>query len=72
MVSIVNILSGAMPLMVDVRQTGGGPRFTLDPVRVPDLRRPYEAMGLPPGSTDAAGGEATALYSRSAADRIHY
>jgi RNA-directed DNA polymerase len=25
MVSIVNILSGAMPLMVDVRQTGGGP-----------------------------------------------
>jgi hypothetical protein len=27
MVSIVNILSGAMRLMVDVRQTGGGPAF---------------------------------------------
>jgi hypothetical protein len=25
MVSIVNILSGASPLMVDVRQTGSGP-----------------------------------------------
>jgi hypothetical protein len=25
MVSILDILSGAVPLMVDVRQTGGGP-----------------------------------------------
>jgi hypothetical protein len=27
MVSILNILSGAVPLMVDVRQTGGSPEF---------------------------------------------
>jgi hypothetical protein len=34
MVSIFDILSGAEPLMVDVRQTGGGPLKLREPLKV--------------------------------------
>src|SRR5450759_2044027 len=48
MVSIVNILSGAMPLMVDVRQTGGGPLL----VSVRRARAAHPRRSARPSSTE--------------------